>query len=123
MDSCSDAPTTRGRWLTHEAGAACPLAALLLAAVVLPASAGAPADVEAVGPLPECRLDDIMTVPRDYDSWSTTLVDWLLRVPRNTSRRTSCRSARPALPARPHPRRGDRRSAPRPGRRPGTGPR
>ncbi len=23
-----------------------------------------------------------MTVPRDYDSWSTTLVDWLLRVPR-----------------------------------------
>ena len=59
-----------------------PLAALLLAAVVLPASAGAPADVEAVGPLPKCRLDDIMTVPRDYDSWSTTLVDWLLRVPR-----------------------------------------
>jgi D-alanyl-D-alanine carboxypeptidase len=24
-----------------------------------------------------------MTVPHDYDSWSTTLVDWLLRVPRN----------------------------------------
>jgi D-alanyl-D-alanine carboxypeptidase len=59
-----------------------PLAALLLAAVVLPASAAAPADVEAVGPLPKCRLADIMTVPRDYDSWSTTLVDWLLRVPR-----------------------------------------
>jgi D-alanyl-D-alanine carboxypeptidase len=60
-----------------------PLAALLLAAVILPASAGAPADVEAVGPLPKCRLDDIMTVPRDYGSWSMTLVDWLLRVPRN----------------------------------------
>ena len=59
-----------------------PLAALLLAAVMLPASAGAPPDVEAVGPLPNCRLDDILTVPRDYDSWSTTLVDWLLRVPR-----------------------------------------
>ena len=60
-----------------------PLAALLLAAVLVPASAGAPADVEAVGPLPNCRLDDIMTVPNDYDSWSTTLVDWLLRVPKN----------------------------------------
>ena len=36
--------------------------------------------VEAVGPLPKCRLADIMTVPRDYDSWSVTLVDWLLRV-------------------------------------------
>jgi D-alanyl-D-alanine carboxypeptidase len=59
-----------------------PLAALLLAAALLPASAGAPPDVRAVGPLPECRLDDIMTVPRDYDSWSTTLVDWLLRVQR-----------------------------------------
>ena len=55
-------------------------AALLLAAVVLPASAGAPPDAEAVGPLPECRLADILTVPRDYDSWSTTLVDWLLSV-------------------------------------------
>jgi LAS superfamily LD-carboxypeptidase LdcB len=60
-----------------------PLAALLLAAAVLPASAGAPASVEALGPVPDCRLDDIMTVPNDYDSWSTTLVDWLLRVPRD----------------------------------------
>ncbi|HEX5578915.1 MAG TPA: M15 family metallopeptidase, partial [Candidatus Limnocylindria bacterium] len=60
-----------------------PLAALLLAVAVLPASFGTPADVEAVGPLPDCRLDDIVTVPNDYDSWSTTLVDWLLRVPRN----------------------------------------
>jgi zinc D-Ala-D-Ala carboxypeptidase len=63
-------------------GLRAPLAALFLAAAVLPASAGAPPDVEAVGPLPECRLDDIMTVPRDYDSWSTTLVDWLLQVGR-----------------------------------------
>lgn len=60
-----------------------PLAALLLAASVLPASLGQPGDVEALGPVPDCRLDDIMTVPSDYDSWSTTLVDWLLRVPRN----------------------------------------
>ena len=59
-----------------------PLAALLLSAVALPISVAAPVGVGAVGPLPECRLDDIMTVPRDYDSWSTTLVDWLLRVGR-----------------------------------------
>jgi D-alanyl-D-alanine carboxypeptidase len=60
-----------------------PLAALLLAAMLLPASAAVPAGVAAVGPLPECRLDDIRTVPRDYDSYATTLVDWLLRVGRN----------------------------------------
>src|SRR3989337_2079019 len=36
--------------------------------------------VDAVGPLPECRLADILTVPRDYDNWSITLVDWLLSV-------------------------------------------
>jgi D-alanyl-D-alanine carboxypeptidase len=60
-----------------------PLAALFLAAVLLPASAGAPSDVEAIGRLPSCRLDDILTVPHDYDSWSTTLVDWLLMVPRD----------------------------------------
>jgi D-alanyl-D-alanine carboxypeptidase len=59
-----------------------PLAALLLAGVALPAWTGAPADVEAVGPVPECRLDNITTVPHDYDSWSTTLVDWLLKVSR-----------------------------------------
>jgi D-alanyl-D-alanine carboxypeptidase len=36
--------------------------------------------VRAVGPLPECRLADIPTVPNGYDDWSTTLVDWLLTV-------------------------------------------
>ena len=88
-----------------------PLAALVLAAVVLPASAGAPSDVEAVGPLPECRLDDIMTVPRDYDSWSTTLVDWLLRVPRRYEPPdlVPVGEAGIAGPGR-HPRGGDRRS-------------
>ena len=46
--------------------------------LALPAAAPPPA--LAVGPLPECRLDEIMTVPRGYDDWSHTLVDWLLRV-------------------------------------------
>jgi D-alanyl-D-alanine carboxypeptidase len=42
--------------------------------------ASAPSPAAAVGDLPTCRLDDIPTVPRDYDSWSMTLVDWILDV-------------------------------------------
>lgn len=44
------------------------------------APASAPPPAAAIGPLPACRLADITTVPNDYDSWSTTLVDWLLTV-------------------------------------------
>jgi hypothetical protein len=55
-------------------------AALLLGGAFLVVPATAPSSIEAVGPLPKCHLDDILTVPRDYDSWSTTLVDWLLTV-------------------------------------------
>ena len=43
-------------------------------------AAAVPPPVAGLGPLPECRLDDIVTAPRDYDNWSTTLVDWLLSV-------------------------------------------
>jgi D-alanyl-D-alanine carboxypeptidase len=43
----------------------------------------APPRAAAVGPLPTCRFADILTIPRDYDSWSTTLVDWILRVGRD----------------------------------------
>ncbi len=39
-----------------------------------------PSPVDAIGPVPGCDLGDIMTVPRDYDSWSGTLVDRLVRV-------------------------------------------
>jgi D-alanyl-D-alanine carboxypeptidase len=60
-----------------------PLAVLVMAAALLTVSASRPATVDALGSLPKCRLANIMTVPHDYDSWSTTLVDWLLRVPRN----------------------------------------
>lgn len=55
-------------------------AAVVLGAWLLVLPPIAPSPAAAVGPLPDCRLADIMTVPRDYDSWSTTLVDWLLRV-------------------------------------------
>ena len=53
---------------------------LVIGAVVLAVPTSAPPAVSAIGPLPECRLADILTVPRDYDSWSVTHVDWLLSV-------------------------------------------
>jgi D-alanyl-D-alanine carboxypeptidase len=56
--------------------------AFLLGATLLAVPTTDPSSVDAVGPLPKCRLDDIMTVPRGYDDWSVTLVDWLLRVER-----------------------------------------
>lgn len=37
--------------------------------------------VRAAGPLPACRYDDILTSPRGYGDWRTTLVDTILRVP------------------------------------------
>jgi LAS superfamily LD-carboxypeptidase LdcB len=41
-----------------------------------------PAAARAMGPLPACRYDDILTSPRQYTDWSTTLVDTILRVPK-----------------------------------------
>ena len=38
--------------------------------------------VRAMGPLPACRYDDILTSPRGYGDWSTTLVDTILRLPK-----------------------------------------
>lgn len=56
-------------------------AAVLVAVALLLALVGlVPHQARAVGPLPECRLDDVLTAPRGYDDWSHTLVDWLLRV-------------------------------------------
>ena len=45
-------------------------------------TAGDPAAVRAMGPLPACRYDDILTSPRQYTDWSKTLVDTILRVPK-----------------------------------------
>jgi D-alanyl-D-alanine carboxypeptidase len=59
-----------------------PLRALPLAAILglglLGAPASVPAPVAGVGPLPECRLDDIFTEPRGYEDWAITQVDWIL---------------------------------------------
>jgi len=62
-------------------GALAAALALIVLAVVRPALA--PGVARGMGPLPACRYDDIMTQPRGYDDWSTTLVDTILRVPRS----------------------------------------
>src|SRR5262245_42750039 len=54
------------------------VAGLLLGTALVAAPAGAPAPAAAIGPLPDCRLDDILTNPRGYDDWPITLVDWIL---------------------------------------------
>ena len=55
------------------------LAAIALVAAILPAAA--PAEVAAIGgPLPPCRIGDVLTIPNGAESWSTTLVDWTLDV-------------------------------------------
>jgi zinc D-Ala-D-Ala carboxypeptidase len=74
-------PPTRGRGVRPAARSRRALAAaLVLGLALLAGPISAPSAVRALGPLPECRLADIMTVPRGYDDWSVTLVDWLLRV-------------------------------------------
>jgi zinc D-Ala-D-Ala carboxypeptidase len=53
---------------------------LVLGVALLALPATLPSQVRAVGPLPACRVADIQTLPGDYDSWSTTLVDRILTV-------------------------------------------
>lgn len=55
-------------------------AALMLAAGLVAIPLAGPSPVAGVGPLPDCRIDDVLTVPRSYDEWSITLVDWILSV-------------------------------------------
>jgi LAS superfamily LD-carboxypeptidase LdcB len=52
-----------------------------LALLGLRPAVGGGTGVRAMGPLPACRYDDILTTPRGYDQWSTTLVDTILRLP------------------------------------------
>jgi D-alanyl-D-alanine carboxypeptidase len=62
--------------------------AALAAGLALVASLGvrplvAPSLVRAMGPLPACRYDDLLTTPRLYTDWPITLVDTILRVTRS----------------------------------------
>jgi len=59
-----------------------PVAAALavLALLLLGPAAGGGSTVRAMGDLPACRYDDILTSPRGYADWQQTLVDTILRV-------------------------------------------
>jgi D-alanyl-D-alanine carboxypeptidase len=70
----------RPRYLVRHGALAAALALVVLAGV---RPGLGPGEVRGLGPLPECRYDDIMTQPRHYADWSITLVDTILRVPRN----------------------------------------
>ncbi|HEX7949014.1 MAG TPA: D-alanyl-D-alanine carboxypeptidase family protein [Candidatus Limnocylindrales bacterium] len=54
--------------------------AALLGAGLMVVPAATPTAVRGLGPLPDCRLADILTIPRGYDDWRSTLVDWILSV-------------------------------------------
>jgi len=56
------------------------LAAIALSPVFVAIPAVSPSPAIGLGPLPTCRLDDILTIPRGYDDWRITLVDWILSV-------------------------------------------
>jgi D-alanyl-D-alanine carboxypeptidase len=51
------------------------LAALVLGAGLLAFPVAGPPPAAGVGPLPACRLDDLLTFPRDYENGPTTFVD------------------------------------------------
>ena len=55
------------------------LAAFALLVGIMPAAG--PASVAAIGgPVPPCRIADVLTIPRSYADWATTLVDWTFSV-------------------------------------------
>lgn len=57
------------------------LVAACAATGLLGMSLAGPAPTLAMGPLPACRYDSILTQPRRYSQWAKTLVDTILRVP------------------------------------------
>lgn len=58
------------------------LVAAWAATGLLGGSLAGPVPAMAMGPLPACRYDDILTEPRGYSQWPKTLVDTILRVPK-----------------------------------------
>ena len=57
-------------------------AAVALAAALAAIPLALPPSAAGVGPLPDCHLDDVRTVPRGYDDWAITQVDWNLTLGR-----------------------------------------
>lgn len=57
-------------------------AALALLAMLLVRPLADPTGALAMGKLPACRYDDVLTTPRGYADWAVTLVDTILRVPK-----------------------------------------
>jgi zinc D-Ala-D-Ala carboxypeptidase len=56
-------------------------AAVLAALAFLAVPLASPGPAAAIGgPLPACRIADVMTIPSGADNWNTTLVDWALSV-------------------------------------------
>lgn len=81
------------------------LAALAAGLAVLALLGGHPAfdsgaGARAMGPLPACRYDDILTSPRGLADWQTTLVDTILRVPKSYAPRDLVRVADLGVPGR-----------------------
>jgi LAS superfamily LD-carboxypeptidase LdcB len=73
------APASAAR--TRLASVASALAVVATLLLLLPAAGGfGVGSVRAVGVLPACRYDDILTSPRGYGDWPVTLVDTILRV-------------------------------------------
>ncbi len=75
------------RRLVHRASATVALALAVASLAAFPLLRPVVLDddtavARAMGPLPACRYDDILTSPRGYRHWSTTLVDTILMVPR-----------------------------------------
>lgn len=76
------APASAARARPAPAAAALAILATLLLPALFGATGGA-AGARAMGPLPACRYDDILTTPRGYADWAKTLVDTILRVPKS----------------------------------------
>ena len=83
-----DVPARRRRHGARGIGAVSTLpllAAVALAVLALLAPVGSSGlgsgVARAMGPLPACRYDGILTTPRRYVDWPITLVDTILRVP------------------------------------------
>jgi len=60
--------------------AVAPIAVAALALGLAVGHLASPAPAQAMGPLPPCRYDDLLTTPRGYQDWPITLVDTILRV-------------------------------------------